>query len=140
MSEVRLIENWREKWEPVTKQGNTVLSVAAKGDDILVWLYSKNEDQPWTVTGLCLIPIPQPKTIRPWKREEVLVGAVVRHQITGVPAVIDYLVRDAADFIHVAGYKYITPEDLLKLFVRHDFNYDGSWKPVEQCRPCGVEE
>ena len=134
-SSVKLIEDWRERWEPVTKNGHTVLAVAYTGNEIQAWL--TDNKGAWTCNQYNLTRKPRPKTYRPWKREEVPVGSVVRsvdigslYQILGVSA--NGMVK-----LH---YGWSDSGSMLKNYVQHTTSPDGTWIPTEQCPKCGVEE
>lgn len=134
---VKLIEDWRERWEPVTKNGNTVLAVAYTGNEIQAWL--TDNKGAWTCNQYNLTRKPRPKTYRPWKREEVPVGSVVRIKDGNAISVIG-CIDDSIAFINVTGVGWRTPDRLLLDFVLHATNPDGTWIPTEQCPKCGVEE
>lgn len=136
MSEVRLIDDWREKWEPVTKNGNTVLAVAYTGNEIQAWL--TNNKGAWTCNQYNLTRKPRPKTYRPWKREEVPVGSVVRHIRDNTIHMI--LCYEKDDSVWIAGVGNRPTTYLLDDFVLHRTTESGEWLPVEQCPRCGVEE
>lgn len=137
MSEVRLIDDWREKWEPVTKYRMDVIAVLDTPNGLRCIL--SNGVAVWIETGKeHLIPKPRPKTFRPWTREEVPVGSVVRHIRDNTIHMI--LCYEKNDSVWIAGAGNRPTTYLLDSFVMHLTNPDGSWVPTEQCPKCGVEE
>lgn len=133
-SEVKLIEDWRERWEPVTRDGCRVLAVAKTPHGMNVFAAGGTCTFAWNESQL--IPKAKPKTIRPWKREEVPVGSVVRNLITGNL----YVITSACENSVCLNSGVNTYSRVFEDFVLHRTTESGEWLPVEQCPKCGVEE
>lgn len=133
-SSVKLIEDWRERWEPV----KNVFAVVDTPHGIFAWVSENNRCYTYG-EKYALIPKPRPKTYRPWKREEVPVGSVVRSRTGNLVGIID-CVDNSTVCISVTGTGWTTPEKMLEEFVLHRTTESGEWVPVEQCPRCGVEE
>ncbi len=131
-SEVKLIEDWREHWEP--KDGRTIIAVADTPSGVRAWARLGNDVTTYR-EGEILIPKPRPKTYRPWKREEVPVGSVVRSKNDACVQVI----TSATDSYVGLGQLILTREEMFDRFVLHRTTESGEWLPVEQCPKCGVD-
>lgn len=136
MSEVRLIPDWRERWEPVTAYRSTVLTgIVVDGEEYAI----VRDDDGVIVLSKFFKSKPRPKTYRPWKREEVPVGSVVRCKVRNVAAVIN-CVELGNSCVGVSTMGWHTLQGMLDNFVLHATSPDGTWIPTEQCPKCGVEE
>lgn len=133
-SEVKLIEDWRERWEPVG--GYKVIAVADTPDGQKAWVVDSYGVL--RTYGGVLQAKPRPKTYRPWKREEVPVGSVVRHIRDNTIHMI--LCYEKNDSVWIAGAGNRPTTYLLYDFVLHRTTESGEWLPVEQCPRCGIEE
>jgi len=135
-SSVKLIENWRERWEPVTKDNWNVLAVAVTYLGTRAWYESGGSL--FTEDERYLVPKPRPKTYRPWKREEVPVDEWFRDK-ANIGNV--YRIEAMSDLGHfkIMGAWHGTL-GLFNNFVLHRTTESGEWLPVEQCPKCGVEE
>lgn len=133
-SEVKLIEDWRERWEPVG--GYNVIAVMNAPHGLRAWVMDCYGELKTYNGENILQPKPRPKTYRPWKREEVPVGSVVRHLITGNLYVITSACKNSVCLNSgVNTYSRVFDD-----FVIHRTTESGEWLPVEQCPRCGVEE
>lgn len=133
-NEVKLIEDWRERWE--VKANWDVVAVAETPIGIRVWASYKDYPISTYPKGEILIPKSRPKTYRPWKREEVPVGSVVRHQMSGNL----FLITGACDDTMCINGDMNSYDRMFECFVLHRTTESGEWVPVEQCPKCGVEE
>jgi len=133
-SEVKLIEDWRERWHD--RFGDVkIITVIQKKDGSYVAIGENEYGGLQFVIGSNLIPKPRPKTFRPWRREEVPVGSVVRNRTADTLFVITGVSSREICLDIWWSFAFVLSE-----FVLHRTTESGEWLPVEQCRPCGVEE
>lgn len=134
-SSVKLIEDWRERWEPVTTHTKPMRVLEVWEDKGGTAALVNNEGRAFLCYGW-LAPKSRPKTYRPWKREEVPVGSVVREKSSGYL----FMINGATEaYVYLSEQKYTMP-GIFNNFVLHATSPDGTWVPTEQCPKCGVEE
>ena len=114
--------NWRDEFEEKTIMGDRVLIVIQDGNRF-IGLARDSDGYVFSVES-SLIRKPRPKTYRPWTRDEVPVGKVVKHKESGIRYVISCAAYDKS-YLPSTGWEN-------NKCILNDYTLeDGS--------PCGVE-
>lgn len=112
--------------------GHKVLAVIMNGKDTIGAAWSLERGKTVGDAYSLLVPLPKPKTYRPYKRGEVRLGWMFRRKTTGQ----DYLTTSLMGNRVMLGEEGFTADYLLEHF--HHLTYDASGQEV--LSTAGVEE
>lgn len=119
--------NWRDEFEPKDKLDRKVTDVIYhNGSPWGYMIYTVAMGHFPSTDVHRLIPKPKPKTYRPWTRDEVPVGSVVKSKTNGFRGMITG-VASCGDMIRISD----SSQTVKYVFDNYEM-LDGS--------PCGVEE